>query len=46
MKENGKIMCGIAEFVISHKWEEWKNLRDSGGTDLELASTFDVYESI
>lgn len=44
-KENDKIRFGICEFVISHKWNELKELKDMK-LDGEIANTFDVYESI
>ena len=29
-KKNKQITCGITEFIISHKWDELKYLRDNG----------------
>jgi hypothetical protein len=38
-KKNNQITYSIVEFVISHKWEELKYLRDSGIQDDIAIST-------
>lgn len=42
-KENNRINCGIVEFVISHKWEQWKKERDSGDEGMTVDSIM-IYE--
>lgn len=44
-KENDKIRFGICEFVISRKWKELQELKDSN-LEGEIADTYNVYESI
>ena len=38
-KKNNQITYSIVEFVVSHKWEELKYLRDSGVQDDIAIST-------
>ena len=44
-KENHKINFGIVEFLVAHKWEELKALKD-GDLQAEVADTYSIYESI
>jgi hypothetical protein len=41
-KEHNKINYGICEFVISHKWEELKYLKDNGiENDIAISTLID-----
>ena len=42
-KENNLLKFGIVEFIVSHKWNELKELRKSGSHQ-DIASTFDIYD--
>ena len=42
-KENNLLKFGIVEFIVSHKWNELKELRESGSHQ-DIASTFDIYD--
>ncbi len=44
-KENNRITFGICEFVISHKWEELRLLKE-GKIEGEIASTFEAYDTV
>lgn len=44
-KDNDKIRVGICEFIISRKWKELQELKDSN-LEGEIADTYNVYESI
>lgn len=45
-KKHNKIHYGIVEFIVGHKWEELEQLKNADIKPIEIADTYDVYESI
>ena len=44
-RDNRLVKVGILEFIASHKWNEFKQMRDQGFTP-DTVSSFDLYSSM
>ena len=43
-KQNNLVHIGLVEFIISHKWEEFEEMRKKGIQN--KASTYEMYQSV